>query len=359
MKNKNLKIKTILIYVNDASFIREDEIILSEFCQVDRYSFRMSKKLLPFIVVFIRTLFFSLLNLWKYDIVYCWFADYHSISPVLAGRLFRKITVIAVGGYDAVSIPSIKFGAFYRNNFRAFCAKISLKFAHYIFPVDKSLISGTNVYADPEGKGYPIGIKHFIKKFHGTIYLLPTGYDSNKWKRNHNIKRTPSVITVAGAKDHTQYLRKGLDLYIQITQLMPETNFYIVGLKGVMEEYARQSAPSNVIFLGYLSHTELPDELSRHKVFAQFSLSEGLPNTLCEAMLCECIPVGSNVNGIPEAIGDCGFILEKKDPALAAELIHKALKADPAMGRSARERIMTKFPKEKRRETLITFLKEA
>ncbi len=358
MKNLKTQMKIILIYVNDASFIREDESILSEFCQVDRYSFRMSKRLFPFVIEFCKLLYFSIFKIPSYDIVYCWFADYHSLLPVIMGRLYRKKSVIAVGGYDAVSIPSIKFGAFYKNNFRAFCAKFSLKFAHYIFPVDQSLICGINVYADPVGIGYSIGINHFVKKIYGTIYLLPTGYDPDKWKRNDDIDRNRSVITVAGARDKTQYLRKGLDLYIKIAELLPETDFFIVGLKGEMEEYARQNAPTNVIFLGYLSHIELPDELSKHKVFAQFSLSEGLPNTLCEAMLCECIPVGSNVNGIPEAIGECGFVLEKKDPVLAATLISKALQADSSLGRAARERIITKYPKNKRRETLLKLLKE-
>ena len=35
---------------------------------------------------------------------------------------------------------------------------------------------------------------------------------------------------------------------------------------------------------------------------------EGLPNSLCEAMLCECIPIGSAYFGTPSAIGDTGLI---------------------------------------------------
>ena len=66
---------------------------------------------------------------------------------------------------------------------------------------------------------------------------------------------------------------------------------------------------------------ELLNYFQRAKVFCQFSFSEGLPNTLCEAMLCECIPVGSNVNGIPKAIGDYGYILQLKDVNKAKELV--------------------------------------
>jgi glycosyltransferase involved in cell wall biosynthesis len=54
-------------------------------------------------------------------------------------------------------------------------------------------------------------------------------------------------------------------------------------------------------------------------------MREGLPNALCEAMLCGCVPVGTKRNGIPTAIGDCGFYVPYDDPKAAAEAIKKRL----------------------------------
>ena len=48
---------------------------------------------------------------------------------------------------------------------------------------------------------------------------------------------------------------------------------------------------------------------STHLLFSETN-NRGLPNVLCEAMLCECIPIGNKVFGIPEVIGDTGFIFE-------------------------------------------------
>jgi len=41
---------------------------------------------------------------------------------------------------------------------------------------------------------------------------------------------------------------------------------------------------------------------------------ERLPNALhCEAMLCECVPVGTRYCGIPTAIGDTGLYVPYGD----------------------------------------------
>ncbi|MBK7697247.1 MAG: glycosyltransferase [Saprospiraceae bacterium] len=51
---------------------------------------------------------------------------------------------------------------------------------------------------------------------------------------------------------------------------------------------------------------------TKHKIFAIPSMTEGLPNTLCEAMLCGCIPVGSNIEVIAHIINDTGLTLISK-----------------------------------------------
>jgi glycosyltransferase involved in cell wall biosynthesis len=67
-------------------------------------------------------------------------------------------------------------------------------------------------------------------------------------------------------------------------------------------------------------------------------------------MLCECIPVGTEVCGIPVAIGDTGFYVPFGDGPETAKAIEKALQSDN--GPKARERIKKLFPIEKRGELL-------
>jgi hypothetical protein len=69
---------------------------------------------------------------------------------------------------------------------------------------------------------------------------------------------------------------------------------------------------NNVFFLGKLTPENLRHYYLSSQYYLQLSVYEGFGVSLCEAMLCECIPIGSSVNIIPEIIGDSGFILEKE-----------------------------------------------
>ena len=70
------------------------------------------------------------------------------------------------------------------------------------------------------------------------------------------------------------------------------------------------SFPKNVKILGKQNGQQLKTLYGLNEFYFQGSKIEGLPNVLCEAMLCECIPLGNRVFGIPNAIGDTGIIFE-------------------------------------------------
>jgi len=45
------------------------------------------------------------------DLVFCWFAGWHSLAPVLLARLLRKPAVVVVGGYDTANLPEAGYGS--------------------------------------------------------------------------------------------------------------------------------------------------------------------------------------------------------------------------------------------------------
>jgi len=345
------KKKILLVYTNFSTFVEQDYTILSEKYCVDKYHFILSKNAFSFFYQFLRQFFTLLIHGWKYDVFFIWFADYHSLLPTFLSKLYKIKTILIIGGYDAVSIPEIEFGLFYKKNIRAKFGALSYKMANYILPVDESLIKSVNYYINPEGR--KIGFLNFVDHINGTIKPLPTGQDPYKWKRIE-MPDNRDILTIGGCNDLKTFKRKGHDFFIEVAKLMPQHTFTIVGIKDVFFSKIKHTIPKNVKVYGFVDPKDLICFYSSHKVFTQFSLSEGLPTTLCEAMLCGCIPVGSNVNGIPKAIGDCGFILEETNPHTAKNLIINALNSHK--NELIRERIINLFHIDKRKKGLFEII---
>ncbi|MHA1695335.1 MAG: glycosyltransferase [Candidatus Helarchaeota archaeon] len=349
--------KKRILFINAvaSSFVKTDIEILSKHFIIINYKYQPYKKLFPFLKETIRLIIFLLKNIKSATYIYSWFADYHSAISFIIGKIFRKKNIVVIGGYDAASIPELNYGIFSKNNFRAKCAKFTYKNAHLILPVDSTLIQSINFYTYPYGKKE--GFSNFVKNIKAEIKTLPTGYDFLKWKYNFT-KKNKDVITVASCNNIKTFKLKGLDFFIDIAKLMPEKSFTIVGIEGVFFETIKKILPKNVTIIPFVTQEKLIDIFSAHKIYAQFSLSEGLPNTLCEAMLCQCIPIGSNVNGIPNAIGDTGFILNKKDINDAKILIEKALISPYDLDIMARKRIIDLFSLNNRKNNLIKYINQ-
>jgi hypothetical protein len=351
-----IKRKAILIYTSFSTFVREDYQILSSEYEVTKYHFIALKSVCKLLNSLFKQFFFCLFYLKRYELIFIWFADYHAAIPIFFGKLFSKKTVIVIGGYDAVYIPSIDYGVFKPKTIRSIFSRYSLRNTSHILPVDQCLVSSINSFAGLVEKGYKVGVSNFVNGIKGQIEVVPTGYDPSIWERDKSVIRRLSVITIAAVYEEKTFKVKGIDFLLEIAKLMPKTTFSIVGLGGSMLEFVKLEAPHNVKFHGFVQHHNLPTLLSEHKVYTQLSLSEGLPNALCEAMLCECIPVGSSVGGIPKGIGKAGFILQKKDVNEAVRLIQLALDSDESLGKLARQHIVDNFPFDLRKNRILSIL---
>ncbi|MEI7983935.1 MAG: glycosyltransferase, partial [Bacteroidota bacterium] len=80
------------------------------------------------------------------------------------------------------------------------------------------------------------------------------------------------------------------------------------------------------------------------------------PNTLSEAMLCECVPVGSDVNGIPDAMGETGIIIRHRHVEELEHAVRKALTFNS--GAAARQHVLNNFTLLQREEKLLKLLSE-
>jgi glycosyltransferase involved in cell wall biosynthesis len=108
-----------------------------------------------------------------------------------------------------------------------------------------------------------------------------------------------------------------------------EARFLIGGdgpLRSQVEQYANK-LKDRVRFAGWISHDELPTYLNELKLLVLPSYTEGLPNTILEAIACGTPVLATPVGAIPDVIkdGETGFIMEDNSPECIAENILRAL----------------------------------
>jgi glycosyltransferase involved in cell wall biosynthesis len=348
-----MKKVVLFIYTNYSTFVAKDEEILNKKFDVITYEFHSQKKFSLMLLELLKLMFFVLINIWRVDIVYSWFADFHSLIPFLFARLLGKKTVVIVGGFDAVAIPELKYGLFYQKDIRQRIGVWTYKLSDYILPVDESLIESVNNYADP--KGLKVGVKAYVPGLKAIFKSIPTGYNPDNWIVKEKTRKQ-GVIAFGYAGNMQKFVGKGYDFIIDVAKKMPDVEFHLISIKGDMKIYARNIAPDNVTITDSLSQERLLEELAKYKVYVLLSMSEGLPSSLCEAMLCGCVPVASNVGGIKAVMGECGFLLEHKNVDQAVVLIKRALATEPDFAKCGRERISELLPIERREKELFKIL---
>lgn len=347
--------RLLFIYLNPSSFVREDLAIFGEVAEVRAFRFVGDKRPGPaeLASTFVRQAVWLLREIRRCDAVFGWFADYHMVLPVLAARLFRKPVIVAVGGFDAIALPSLGYGVFL-STWRAPLARLVLSRADVLLPVSPSLIHSSNAFSEwPHATEQ--GIRVFAPRSRAEVRVTPTGYDPERWPPGPS-ERSPIVTTVGMIDSDRTLRRKGVDLFFDAARRMPDTTFRVVGIPDPEDVRARYGTGRNVHLIPPVERDELVRHYHETSVYVQLSRAEGLPNVLCEAMMCGCIPVGSRAFGIPDGIGKAGYVVDTPDVDEIVRVVRLALKGDPARRVAARRHIIERFDRERRGQALRSLL---
>ncbi|MGB5872618.1 MAG: glycosyltransferase family 4 protein [Bacteroidota bacterium] len=274
------------------------------------------------------------------DITFTWFASVYSFAAALAAALMRRRSVIVIGGVDVSRHPDIGYGL-WLSRWKGILAGYALRHADRVLTVDPALGREAMRLARYDGRN---------------IRWVPTGYDSGFWVPAGN--KTVSILTVASCWDETRLRAKGIDFLCQAARDMPSVQFTVIGIAPVMHDLVRSMAPDNLEILPSIPRNDLLQYYQSSKVFCQPSYTEGLPNSLCEAMLCECVPVGTRIGGIPTAMGEAGFLVPFGDVDGLVGGLRSALDSGASAGTRARQQIAENFTLERRERELVQILRE-
>src|SRR5258705_5630296 len=234
-----------------------------------------------------------------HDLVFGWFASWHTFLPLLFARLLSKPSVLVIGGYDLANMPEIGYGH-QRGGIKRWVSRRTIYLANTL--VTNSYYSryeaARNVFI-PEEEVHAV--------YHGVrdpFRSLPQG------------SRARIALTV-GNVDRANLYRKGHEPFVRTAALMPDVNFVLAGAwKDNAIEYLRSIATPNVTFTGWLSDEALWDYYLKAAVYVQASLHEGFGLSVAEAMLAGCIPAVTRAGALPEVTGDFGVSISEPKTAI-------------------------------------------
>lgn len=341
--------KTILYtFLQERSFVQADLTHLSKHHNVRPYHFQADRKWLTPLILLRQALYLLVFG-WRYQYMVCFFAGYHSVLPTWFAKATGKKSIIILGGTDCYYYPSFHYGNFTKPLY-GYATCLTASAASVLVPVSSNLIYSASTYYREDS--IEQGIFHWCKKLRTPYQVISTEYNPELFRPLPIERVDNSFITVAFNIVGTSFVRKGIDKFIMIAAAFPQYRFTIVGSKA--EEFP-VPIPPNITLIAPVPHHEVPALMSAHQFYLQLSIAEGLPNALCEAMLCECIPIGSAVAAIPEAISTHGFLVHEREDAAILEVIRSAiaLKDKAAMGKSARNQIISNYGPGKRFDALM------
>lgn len=342
----------LFIYQGRSSFVKKDIEILSAAYRVDELMFYPYPKWKT-IIKFVQQFFSLLFGLHKYNLVIAQFAGYHTLLPAIFCKIYGKPFLIICGGTESAKFESIPYGNFAKK-YLGLVTKWSVQLATHLAPKHQSLIQCNYNY---DVSGYPQqGLQYLIKNFKTPYTVIENGYNAHQFNCIATKQSNTFITVAAGLEIENTIPLKGIDLIIAAAPLFAHCTFYIVG---VPEGFVLSQLPNNIKCLPSMPNDALIKHYSAATFYLQLSLSEGFPNAICEAMLCECIPIGSAVNAIPDIIADTGYVLYKRDVNALAEIIQQALKeASPTKGRQARHRIEQNFSAAHRSKKLLALVQQ-
>jgi glycosyltransferase involved in cell wall biosynthesis len=320
-----VKQRVLYVYSRKASFVAIDREILAERYEVEDL-YQPSRWPNPLAVV---------RGVLRADLVFGWFASWHTFFPVTLAALLRKPSVMIIGGFDTANMPDIGYG-YQQGGARRWASRWIMRRA-------QRLITHSHYSLSEIERNTPIPPERVTVLHLG----VPDPFGEVPAEKERE------ALTV-GAIDHTTLVQKGQLPFVEAARGLPDVRFTFAGkwLDDAVEQL-RARAGDNVELTGWLSDEDLLAAYRRAAVYVQASRHEGFGLAVAEAMLAGCVPVVMDVTAMPEVVGDAGVLIDSQEPRAVADGVRRALELGPDGARRARERILREFPMERRRDGIL------
>ncbi|MFN2616251.1 MAG: glycosyltransferase [Thermoleophilaceae bacterium] len=322
--------RVLFVHNAEASFVAIDRAILAERYELDDL-YQPGRLPNPLAV---------LRGVAAADLVFGWWASWHTFFPITLAWLLRKPSLLIVGGFDTAAMPDIDYG-YQQGGLRRWASRWIMKRA-------RRLVTNSNYSRAEIDANTPIPAERVTVVHHG----VPDPFGELPPEKER------TALTV-GTLVRRTLVQKGQRPFVEAASLLPDVRVVFVGKwEDDAVDELRALASGNVTFTGRLSDADLHETYRRAAVYVQASRHEGFGLAVAEAMLAGCIPVVMNATAMPEVAGDAGVMISSQEPDEIADAVRRALELGADAPRRARERILREFPLERRRQTLLEIAQE-
>jgi len=234
------------------------------------------------------------------------------LIPMVTARVIRKEASILVGGSSIKTLESK--GDPLQRGLKA------LRFATCM------LAGRIIVYS-------PLIIRDYsLERWHDKIRIAHEHFlDFTLFNVINNYRSRETIIGYVGRFSEEKGITPLIHAASAVVDQYPDVKFILIGdgsLRKEIEQYITDNGLENfVILLGWVDHSSLSPLLNRMKLLVIPSDTEGLPNTMLEAMACGTPVLATPVGAIPDVIidGKTGFIMENNSPECIAESVSRSL----------------------------------
>jgi len=324
--------RILFVYSRESSFVSIDRNVLGE-----RWAVRDWRQQGPLV---------NLVSLARAvrgsDLVFGWFASWHTFWPVTLAWVFRRPSVLVIGGYDTADQPEVPYGI----QGRPVMGRVS----RWVMRRATRLLANSAYSRAEAQRNAGIDPERVTVVHHGVpdpFGELPGG------------ERERMALTV-GIVDRRNVARKGLGAFVQAARLLPDVRFVLAGRwDDEAADELRESASDNVTLTGWVEEEVLNRYYRSASVYVQASTHEGFGLSVAEGMLAGCIPVTTRAGALPEVVGDVGIEVDGQDPGPLADAIARALDRGDDERAAVRRRVLRCFPLELRRAGVQALVQEA
>lgn len=175
-------------------------------------------------------------------------------------------------------------------------------------------------------------------EFTKPVEVVYNGYDPKKFfPQKEGIPKANPVIGYVGRFDKNKNILNLLDIYSALLDKMPNLEFYLIGSGksgGVENKYQRlvlkkietmNRQNGKITYLGYVHNDQLCKYYNLFDLFISLPVhTEAFGMTFVEALACKTLSIGTNLGGIPEAIGFNELLVN--NPKDHMEVVDKTIK---------------------------------